>query len=113
MSTQILAFLLLTKFKNGVEMHVLVKESENLVNILSKRGRDVGFSGNFDDVVIRAVILLTVRKFLNLLNYDQRFYCLAGSYFGIRSCIHFSRETDSYSAHVIVSKRFFLGLLRK
>lgn len=58
MSTQLVAFLLLVKFRNGVYFSELCRVFEKLKIEVNKRGRDVGFSGETRDVVLFACRLL-------------------------------------------------------
>ncbi|CAD5116600.1 DgyrCDS5476 [Dimorphilus gyrociliatus] len=58
MSTQLVAFLLLVKFRNGVYFSELCRVFEKLKLEVNKRGRDVGFSGETKDVVLFACRLL-------------------------------------------------------
>jgi len=58
MSTNLLSFLLLHKYRSGVSFPVLVAEFENLVKTVLSRKFDVGFSGEFEDVVLHALKLL-------------------------------------------------------
>ena len=55
MSTNAVAFLLLNKFRNGVNMEKLVEAMEQLKRQLFYAGRDVGFSGEMVDVINHAV----------------------------------------------------------
>ncbi|XP_050310386.1 glycerol-3-phosphate acyltransferase 1, mitochondrial isoform X1 [Anthonomus grandis grandis] len=58
MSTNALAFLLLTKYRNGVSLEKLVVSFEELKKDLEFTMRDVGFSGDPVDVINYAVDLL-------------------------------------------------------
>eukprot|EP00057_Strongylocentrotus_purpuratus_P033289 XP_790882.3 PREDICTED: glycerol-3-phosphate acyltransferase 1, mitochondrial [Strongylocentrotus purpuratus] len=58
MSTNLVAFLLLTKFRQGVEMSQLVMAVDNLRRDVLVRGRDVGFTGVTADVVKHTFKLL-------------------------------------------------------
>ncbi|XP_041476870.1 glycerol-3-phosphate acyltransferase 1, mitochondrial-like isoform X3 [Lytechinus variegatus] len=58
MSTNLVAFLLLTKFRQGVEMSQLVMAVDNLRRDVLLRGRDVGFTGVTADVVKHTFNLL-------------------------------------------------------
>ncbi|XP_072177882.1 glycerol-3-phosphate acyltransferase 1, mitochondrial-like isoform X2 [Diadema setosum] len=58
MSTNLVAFLLLTKFRQGVEMAQLVEAVDNLKRDVMLRGRDVGFTGETADVIKHTVALL-------------------------------------------------------
>lgn len=57
MTTNAIAFLLLTRFRNGVAESILVEELDRLRDILKGR-RDLGFSGNSLDIVKYACDLL-------------------------------------------------------
>jgi hypothetical protein len=58
MSTHLLAFLLLNKFRSGVSQNLLAEEMRALSReIREKYKHDIGFSGNFEDVVQNAVSL--------------------------------------------------------
>ncbi|XP_072027062.1 glycerol-3-phosphate acyltransferase 1, mitochondrial-like isoform X2 [Amphiura filiformis] len=58
MSTNLVAFLLLTKHRNGVHFSKLVKDADWLKGEIISRGRDVGFTGKTEDVVKHAIKLL-------------------------------------------------------
>lgn len=58
MSTNILAFLLTHRYRSGVNFSVLTIAFEELVKELLNRKWDVGFSGNFTDVVEHALKIL-------------------------------------------------------
>lgn len=58
MSTNIVAFLLLTRFRQGVEMSQLVEAVDNLRRDILLRNRDVGFTGQTADVVKHTFALL-------------------------------------------------------
>uniref|UniRef100_A0A646QEZ4 Glycerol-3-phosphate acyltransferase 1 n=1 Tax=Hemiscolopendra marginata TaxID=943146 RepID=A0A646QEZ4_9MYRI len=58
MSTNMVALLLLNKFRNGVTFAKLVQTMEWLKDELYLHGRDVGFSGQMVDIVTHAVDLL-------------------------------------------------------
>ncbi|CAH0388969.1 unnamed protein product [Bemisia tabaci] len=58
MSTNAVSFLLLTKFRNGVELQELAKELDNLRQILEWDNRNIGFTGSSSFVIQHAVKLL-------------------------------------------------------
>lgn len=55
MSTNAIAFLLLSKFRNGATLSQLVDELDNLRDYLNVQNRDVGFSGHSIDIIFSAV----------------------------------------------------------
>lgn len=55
MSTNLLSFLLLKKFRHGIEFGDLVKEMAELRKFIFMRKRDVGFFGDIAKVTERAV----------------------------------------------------------
>lgn len=55
MSTNAVSFLLLTKFRNGVELQELAKELDNLRQILEWDNRNIGFTGSSSFVIQHAV----------------------------------------------------------
>ncbi|XP_076811654.1 uncharacterized protein LOC143458686 isoform X1 [Clavelina lepadiformis] len=61
MSTNLVAFLLLHKWRCGVSMPVLVKSFRCLITELITRKADIGFSGDYHEVVLHAVYLLGER----------------------------------------------------
>nr|CAB3250448.1 glycerol-3-phosphate acyltransferase 1, mitochondrial-like [Phallusia mammillata] len=61
MSTNIVAFLLLHHFRSGVTMPTLVRYFRHLVTDLLTRKSDIGFTGEFSEVVLHAVNLLGTR----------------------------------------------------
>ncbi|XP_066253087.1 glycerol-3-phosphate acyltransferase 1, mitochondrial isoform X2 [Euwallacea similis] len=58
MSTNALAFILLSKFRNGASLETLVAALEELKKDLKSSNRDVGFSGDSVDIINYAVHLL-------------------------------------------------------
>lgn len=56
MSTNALAFLLLTKFRQGAKLEILVAALENLKRDFTSANKDIGFSGDPVDVINYAVI---------------------------------------------------------
>lgn len=58
MSTNSVAFLLLNKYRDGVSLNELVKSFDELRGQLASDNRDVGFSGESEDVVEYAVSIL-------------------------------------------------------
>ncbi|XP_066158287.1 glycerol-3-phosphate acyltransferase 1, mitochondrial isoform X2 [Euwallacea fornicatus] len=58
MSTNALAFIFLSKFRNGASLEMLVAALEELKKDLKSSNRDVGFSGDSVDVINYAVHLL-------------------------------------------------------
>lgn len=58
MSTNLLAFLLLNKARNGVKLGVLVDMFEKLKNDLTSNDRELGFSGESIDITNSAISLL-------------------------------------------------------
>lgn len=55
MSTNALAFLLLSKFRNGANIEELILALDELRNDLALVKRDLGFSGDSIDVILYAV----------------------------------------------------------
>lgn len=58
MSTNLLAFLLLKKYRQGVEMSQLAEDMDWLISELKVRQRDVGFTGEPEEVIHYASLLL-------------------------------------------------------
>uniref|UniRef100_H2YW95 Uncharacterized protein n=1 Tax=Ciona savignyi TaxID=51511 RepID=H2YW95_CIOSA len=61
MSTNLVAFLLLHQWRHGVSMPLLVQSFQQLVTDLLAAQYDVGFSGDFHEVVLHAVNILGSR----------------------------------------------------
>lgn len=55
MCTHLVSFLLLKKFRHGTTIEILVKEVSELKELLEKRGRDAGFTGDVMSAVAKAV----------------------------------------------------------
>lgn len=55
MSTNALAFLLLTKFRDGAKLETLVAALEDLKRDFTSANKDIGFSGDPVDVINYAV----------------------------------------------------------
>lgn len=55
MSTNAVSFLLLKKYRNGATLEQLATDLSIMRDKLSQANRDVGFSGNSEDVVKHAV----------------------------------------------------------
>ncbi|CAG9760439.1 unnamed protein product [Ceutorhynchus assimilis] len=70
MSTNALAFILLTKYRDGASLEQLVRELEDLKNNLNYAGKDIGFDGDSVDVINYGVELLgpgLIRKEKNVI----------------------------------------------
>lgn len=62
MSTNLLSFLLLKKFRDGVSLDLLISEMNSLRLQIYKKRRDVGFSA--DESKMKLVTLRAVRYFV-------------------------------------------------
>ncbi|XP_036364546.1 glycerol-3-phosphate acyltransferase 1, mitochondrial isoform X2 [Octopus sinensis] len=58
MSTNILAFLLLTKYRQGATLKELADSFKELTDLVKSRNRDIGFSGKSEDIVLYAAAML-------------------------------------------------------
>ncbi|XP_071949264.1 glycerol-3-phosphate acyltransferase 1, mitochondrial-like [Antedon mediterranea] len=58
MSTNIVAFLLLTKFREGIAFNTLVKELDKMKEGIASRGYSIGFTGTSTAIVHHAIRLL-------------------------------------------------------
>ncbi|ESP00725.1 hypothetical protein LOTGIDRAFT_112564 [Lottia gigantea] len=58
MSTHLVCFLLLTKYRNGANINELSLSMKILVKEIREHGRDIGFSGDMSDAIHNAVGLL-------------------------------------------------------
>ena len=58
MSTHLLAFLLLTQFRDGVDFKSLVQAFKTAKQTILLHNKDIGFSGDLEDVVMHAAKLL-------------------------------------------------------
>ncbi len=63
MSTNVLAFLLLNKYRSGVTLDKLAAEMHTLKLEFLERKHDVNLDGDMKDVIIHAVILLPYHTF--------------------------------------------------
>ena len=55
MSTELVSFILLYKFRDGVKLNDLIKEVDSFKNELNYRGKRIGFAGNARAIVKHAV----------------------------------------------------------
>ncbi|GAB1603646.1 glycerol-3-phosphate acyltransferase 1, mitochondrial-like [Argonauta hians] len=58
MSTNILAFLLLTKYRQGATLTELADSFKELTELVKRRNQDIGFSGKSEDIVLYAAATL-------------------------------------------------------
>lgn len=66
MSTNVLAFLLLTRYRDGASLEELVKALDDLRIDLKYARRDIGFTGDSIDVINYAVSLFSSMPFYRL-----------------------------------------------
>lgn len=59
MSTNLLAFLLLTKHREGADLNTLSASFKDLINQVRIRNRDIGFSGKTENIIPYAATLLS------------------------------------------------------
>ena len=77
MSTNVVAFILLNKFRNGCTLDRLVEEFESIRQELERATKDLAFTGDSVDVINHAVsiIFFCLVMFLNTKSYQIRETC--------------------------------------